>query len=143
MLLSAFILIEASTENPVMPLRLFTSRTRVGSYLIMLILGAAVFAMFYFLTQYVQMVKGYSPLRAGFAFLPISAVIITAAQIASRNIAKVGVQTVEMKKHHKAAVVRELDEAGFFLIRDSVDHVAGQLDVTRYTIYNYLNEIRG
>ena len=36
-----------------------------------------------------------------------------------------------------------LDEAGFFLIRDSVDHVAGQLDVTRYTIYNYLSEIRG
>lgn len=48
-----------------------------------------------------------------------------------------------MKKHHKAAVVRELDEAGFFLIRDSVDHVAGRLDVTRYTIYNYLSEIRG
>ena len=33
--------------------------------------------------------------------------------------------------------------AGFFLIRDSVDHVAGRLDVTRYTIYNYLGEIRG
>jgi predicted transcriptional regulator YheO len=58
-------------------------------------------------------------------------------------IAKVGVPTVKMKKHHKAAVVRELDEAGFFLIRDSVDHVAGRLDVSRYTIYNYLNEIRG
>lgn len=48
-----------------------------------------------------------------------------------------------MKKQHKAAVVRELDEAGFFLIRDSVEHVAGQLDVTRYTIYNYLTEVRG
>lgn len=92
-LLSAFIVIEARTVNPVMPLRLFTNRTRVGSYLIMLILGAAVFAMFYFLTQYVQMVKGYSPLKAGFAFLPISAVIITVAQITSRNIAKVGAQT--------------------------------------------------
>ena len=32
-------------------------------------------------------------------------------------------------------------EAGFFLIRDSVDHVAGRLDVTRYTIYHYLGEI--
>jgi predicted transcriptional regulator YheO len=63
--------------------------------------------------------------------------------LVDRAIAKVGVQPVQMKKHHKAAVVRELDEAGFFLIRDSVDHVAGQLDVTRYTIYNYLNEIRG
>ena len=63
--------------------------------------------------------------------------------LVDRAIAKIGVQPVKMKKHHKAAVVRELDEAGFFLIRDSVDHVAGQLDVTRYTIYNYLNEIRG
>jgi len=34
-------------------------------------------------------------------------------------------------------------EAGFFLIRDSVDHVASRLDLTRYTIYNYLGEIRG
>lgn len=33
-------------------------------------------------------------------------------------------------------------EAGFFFIRDSVDHVAGRLDLTRYTIYNYLGEIR-
>ncbi|MCP2625364.1 aminotransferase class V-fold PLP-dependent enzyme [Mycolicibacterium smegmatis] len=60
-----------------------------------------------------------------------------------RAIAKVGVPPEEMKKQHKAAVVRELDEAGFFLIRDSVEHVAGQLDVTRYTIYNYLTEVRG
>lgn len=60
-----------------------------------------------------------------------------------RAITKVGIEPARMKKQHKAAVVRELDEAGFFLIRDSVDHVAGQLDVTRYTIYNYLNEARG
>jgi EmrB/QacA subfamily drug resistance transporter len=92
-LLTTFVAIEARTANPVMPLRLFTSRTRVGSYLVMLILGAAVFAMFYFLTQYVQMVKGFSPLKAGFAFLPISAVIVIVAQITSRNIARVGAQT--------------------------------------------------
>lgn len=59
-----------------------------------------------------------------------------------RAVAKVGVALPQMKKHHKAAVVRELDEAGFFLIRDSVDQVAGRLKVTRYTIYNYLSEVR-
>ncbi len=48
-----------------------------------------------------------------------------------------------MKKQHKAAVVRELDEAGYFLIKDAVDFLAAELKVTRYTIYNYLNEIRG
>jgi predicted transcriptional regulator YheO len=63
--------------------------------------------------------------------------------LVDRAITKVGIEPAKMKKQHKAAVVRELDEAGFFLIRDSVDHVAGQLDVTRYTIYNYLNEARG
>jgi predicted MFS family arabinose efflux permease len=58
----------------------------------MLILGAAVFAMFYFLTQYIQQVKGFSPLEAGFAFLPVSGVIVTMAQIASRVIGRIGTQ---------------------------------------------------
>ncbi|MBB4685691.1 aminotransferase class V-fold PLP-dependent enzyme [Amycolatopsis jiangsuensis] len=60
-----------------------------------------------------------------------------------RAIGKAGIPVELMKKRHKAAVVRELDEAGYFLIKDAVDHLAGHLDVTRYTIYNYLNEIRG
>lgn len=59
-----------------------------------------------------------------------------------RAVTKAGIPVDLMKKRHKAAVVRELDEAGFFLIKDAVDHLAGELDVTRYTIYNYLNEIR-
>jgi EmrB/QacA subfamily drug resistance transporter len=93
-LLTAFILIEARSANPLMPLRLFQSRTRIGSYIVMLVTGAAVFAMFYFLTQYVQDVKGYSPLKAGFAFLPVSAVIIVVAQIASRAIVRLGAQVL-------------------------------------------------
>jgi EmrB/QacA subfamily drug resistance transporter len=93
-MLTTFIVIEANTANPLMPLRLFRSRTRVGSYLVMLIMGAAVFGMFYFLTQYVQMVKGFSPLQAGFGFLPVSAVIIVMAQVASRVITKVGAQSL-------------------------------------------------
>jgi predicted transcriptional regulator YheO len=63
--------------------------------------------------------------------------------LVGRAVTKAGIPVDLMKKRHKAAVVRELDEAGFFLIKDSVDHLAGELDVTRYTIYNYLNEIRG
>jgi EmrB/QacA subfamily drug resistance transporter len=91
-LLAAFIVIESRTAKPIMPLRLFRNRARVGSYLVMLIMGAGVFAMFYFLTQFVQQVLGYSPLKAGFAFLPISAVIVVMAQIASRVIARIGPQ---------------------------------------------------
>jgi predicted transcriptional regulator YheO len=55
---------------------------------------------------------------------------------------RTGVPVDLMKKSHKAAVVQELDEAGYFLIKDSVDRLAAELAVTRYTIYNYLNEIR-
>ncbi|WP_328444087.1 aminotransferase class V-fold PLP-dependent enzyme [Amycolatopsis sp. NBC_00438] len=62
--------------------------------------------------------------------------------LVDRAIGKAGIPVDLMKKRHKAGVVRELDEAGYFLIKDAVDHLAGRLDVTRYTIYNYLNEIR-
>jgi selenocysteine lyase/cysteine desulfurase/predicted transcriptional regulator YheO len=63
--------------------------------------------------------------------------------LVERAVADVGVPVALMKKAHKSQVVKVLDEAGFFLIRDSVDYLAGLLSVTRYTIYNYLNEIRG
>jgi predicted transcriptional regulator YheO len=62
--------------------------------------------------------------------------------LVERAVTGVGVPVELMKKSHKSQVVRVLDEAGLFLIRDSVDHLAGVLGVTRYTIYNYLNEIR-
>ena len=64
-MLIAFVVIEARSEQPLLPLRLFENRTRVGAYVVMLITGAAVFAMFYFLTQFVQNVIGFSPLKAG------------------------------------------------------------------------------
>jgi EmrB/QacA subfamily drug resistance transporter len=88
-LLLSFVIIEARSKQPLLPLRLFKSRTRDGAYLVMLITGAAVFAMFYFLTQYVQTVIGFSALKAGFAFLPVSITIVIVAQITSRLIAKV------------------------------------------------------
>jgi EmrB/QacA subfamily drug resistance transporter len=90
-LLVTFVATEARAAEPLMPLRLFRNQTRVGSYVVMLVVGAAVFAMFYFLTQYVQEVKGYSALKAGFAFLPVSAVIVVVAQITSRLVARLPV----------------------------------------------------
>ncbi len=55
-----------------------------------LFLSAALFSMFFFLTLFVQDVLHYSPLRAGFAFLPVSAAIVVAAQISSRQLLRVG-----------------------------------------------------
>jgi EmrB/QacA subfamily drug resistance transporter len=95
-LLTGFVIIEATSKRPLLPLRLLRDRTRTGSYFVMLVLGAAVVAMFFFLIQYVQLVKGFSPLQAGAAFLPVTAAIITTAQLASRVIARVGAQILIM-----------------------------------------------
>ncbi|MHA7269890.1 helix-turn-helix transcriptional regulator [Arthrobacter sp. HLT1-20] len=61
---------------------------------------------------------------------------------AVRNaIKKVGIEVALMKKPHKLTVVSELADRGVFQIRDAVEFVAEKLDVSRFTIYNYLNEI--
>jgi len=69
-LLATFFSIETRTSQPITPLHMFADRNRAGSYAVMLALAAALFGMFFFLTLFVQDVLGYSPLRAGFAFLP-------------------------------------------------------------------------
>ena len=82
-LLVAFFVIEARTPHSLLPLRILTNRTRAVSFAVMLIVGAAIFAMFLFLSLFIQDVMGYSPLRSGVAFLPFTAGIIVAAQVAS------------------------------------------------------------
>jgi EmrB/QacA subfamily drug resistance transporter len=89
-LLSVFLSIETRTRQPITPLHMFRNRNRAGSYGIMLGLSAALFGMFFFLTLFVQEVLGYSPLRAGLAFLPVSAVIIVGAQLVARLLPTVG-----------------------------------------------------
>jgi EmrB/QacA subfamily drug resistance transporter len=82
-MLAAFLLIESRSTHPLMPLRILADRTRGTSFAVMLIVGAAMFSMFYFLGLYIQQVLGYPPLKAGFAFLPFSFGIVFAAQAAS------------------------------------------------------------
>jgi len=89
-LLAVFYSIETRTRQPITPLHMFGERDRAGSYAIMLALAAAMFGMFFFLTLFVQGVLGYSPLRAGFAFLPITAAIIVTSQFAARSLPRLG-----------------------------------------------------
>jgi EmrB/QacA subfamily drug resistance transporter len=89
-LLAVFLAIETRTRQPITPLHLFGDRNRAGSYAVMLALAAALFGQFFFLTLFVQDVLGYSPLRAGLAFLPVSAAIIVTAQLASRTLPRLG-----------------------------------------------------
>jgi hypothetical protein len=89
-LLVAFVLIELRTKSPLLPMRVLLERNRGGSYLASLILGARMFAMFLFLGLYLQLIFGYWPLRAGFAFLPFSITIILTAGLAANSLPKIG-----------------------------------------------------
>ena len=61
MLLITFVVIESKSPHALMPLHIFTDRNRAGSYVIMLCLAAAMFATFFFITQFVQNVLGLQP----------------------------------------------------------------------------------
>ena len=88
-LLGVFMLVESRSEHPLLPIRILQDRTRGTSFVVMLVVGAAMFSMFYFLGLYIQQVLGYSPLKAGFAFLPFSFGIVIAAQVASALMTRV------------------------------------------------------
>jgi EmrB/QacA subfamily drug resistance transporter len=82
-LLVLFFMVEFRVEHPLLPFRIFMNRTRAASFVAMMLLPAAMFAMFFFLSLFIQNVMGYSPLKAGFAFLPFSICIIISATIVS------------------------------------------------------------
>ncbi len=95
-LLATFLTIEARSEHALMPLRIFSDRNRAGAFGVMMIVGAAMFSMFFFLTLFVQGTLGYNPLRAGFAFVPVSVFIVISAGIASVLITKVGARPLAL-----------------------------------------------
>lgn len=78
-MLTVFFIHQANVVQPILPLRLFASRERSGAYAArMLFLGAMV-SFFFFTTQFLQGVLGYSPMQAGFAFLPMTIPTFAAA----------------------------------------------------------------
>jgi EmrB/QacA subfamily drug resistance transporter len=93
-LLASFVLIESRVEHPLLPFRIFASQTRAASFAAMALLPAAMFAMFFFLSLFIQNVMGYSPLKAGFAFLPFSIGIIISATIVSNLVNRIDARYV-------------------------------------------------
>jgi len=85
-LLSVFLAIQARSQNPLLPLRVMLDRDRGGSYAAIGIVGAGMFGVFLFLTYYLQRTLGYSPLRTGVAFLPMTVVLIAAATLVSTRV---------------------------------------------------------
>lgn len=89
-LLTAFVVVEARVKSPLLPLRVITDRNRGGIYLSLGLAIIAMFGLFLFLTYYLQIVKGYSPVKTGFAFLPMIVGMITGStQIGTRLMTRV------------------------------------------------------
>jgi len=89
-LLGVFVLVEARTAAPLMPLRVLGVRAVSAANVSMLLLGSATFGMWYFMTVYAQNVLGYTPLEAGFALVPSSAAVFAGAKAAPALMARTG-----------------------------------------------------
>ncbi len=90
-LLAVFVVLQARfSKAPLVPLRIFRSRFVAGGNAVMLLLFGALFGSWYFETLYMQHVLGYSPLRAGLAFLPQTVLIAAGAQVTSRLVPRFG-----------------------------------------------------
>jgi EmrB/QacA subfamily drug resistance transporter len=91
LLLVAFVAIQQRSSSPLLPLRVVLDRDRGGSFLAMVLAGAGMFAVFLFLTFYLQNTLGFSPIKTGLAFLPMTGTIIIAATSATvKLLPKVG-----------------------------------------------------
>jgi EmrB/QacA subfamily drug resistance transporter len=82
-LLAGFVAAEQRSSHPLLPLRVILDRTRGGSYAAVFISGVAIFATFLFLTYYLQVIKGESPLTTGLLFLPMVGCILITSNLSS------------------------------------------------------------
>ncbi len=87
-LLALFVHTEGRVAEPILPLRLLTNPTRTAANVSRGLLYAGMYGMFYFLCQFLQDVQGYSPLRAGIAFLPMPLSVLLSSQLASRGLVR-------------------------------------------------------
>jgi EmrB/QacA subfamily drug resistance transporter len=92
-LLTAFVLIERRVKHPLLPLHIVLNRGRGGAYTTIALAGAAIFAVFLFLTYFLQQQLGLSPLTTGLAFLPLTGVlVVTSTTVQTRVIQRTGVK---------------------------------------------------
>ncbi len=90
-LIGVFLAIEGRfAKAPLMPLRIYRSRTLSSANVVVLLTGGATFGMWFFVSLYLQQVLGYSPIRAGLAFLPMTLCIVAGSAVASRMVIRFG-----------------------------------------------------
>jgi EmrB/QacA subfamily drug resistance transporter len=96
-LLSVFVLIERRVTNPLLPLHIVWDRARGGAYATIALAGSAIFAVFLFLTYYMQQNLGFSPLKTGVGFLPMTAmIVVTATTVQTRVLHRTGAKPLVM-----------------------------------------------
>jgi EmrB/QacA subfamily drug resistance transporter len=96
-LLIGFVLIERRVAHPLLPLHIVWDRARGGAYATIALAGSAVFAVFLFLTYYMQQSLGFSPLKTGLGFLPLTAMIVlTATTVQTRVLHRTGAKPLVM-----------------------------------------------
>ncbi len=96
-LLTGFLAVERRVEHPLLPLHIVWDRARGGAYATIALAGSAVFAVFLFLTYYMQQNLGYSPLKTGLAFLPMTVMIVlTATTVQTRVLHRTGAKPLVM-----------------------------------------------
>jgi EmrB/QacA subfamily drug resistance transporter len=88
--LGTFFVIQTRSRVPLVPLRIFRSRSVAGGNAVIFLLFGAMFGSWYFETLFMQRVLGFSPLQAGLAFLPQTVLIAIGAQITARYVTRVG-----------------------------------------------------
>lgn len=94
-LLAAFVILEARVAHPLLPLRVVTHRTRGGSFLAVFVMGMGMFSIFLFLTFYLAVSLGYSPIEGGLAFLPmVVAIVAVSIAVPALVLPKVGPKVV-------------------------------------------------
>jgi EmrB/QacA subfamily drug resistance transporter len=93
-LLTAFVVNEQRSRNPLLPLSIFRIKGLAAADITQLIGIAGMFAVFFFLTLYLQDVLGYSPIRTGLAYLPVTAGVGLSASLTPRLLGRFGVRPV-------------------------------------------------
>ena len=93
-LMVAFVAIELRSQAPLLPMRMFRSRTLSGSNVAGLLMGAAVFSQFFLLTLYMQQVLHYSALETGVAYVALTLAVIVFANVSQKLALRVGIRPV-------------------------------------------------
>jgi EmrB/QacA subfamily drug resistance transporter len=95
-LLAVFVAVERRSKAPLVRLSIFRIRTLAVADSVLLLVASGLFGMFFFASLYVQEILGYSPLKAGLAFLPVTAGIVVGAGVAQQLIRRLGIRGVSV-----------------------------------------------